>query len=58
MKTFDYYLQELHSKQYEGIDDDMPEDFNNWLGQFDVNDILEFVKDWEKTLGFWEQEPI
>ena len=55
MKTFEQYLETLHAKNYHGVDDDMPEDYFNWLQQFDVNDILEIVKIWEKNLGFWEQ---
>ncbi len=47
MKNFEEYLNTLHAEQYEGLDDEMPEDFNNWLEQFDVNDILQMVKDYE-----------
>lgn len=48
MKTFENYLQELHAKDYEGYDDDMPDAFNTWLEQFDVNDILDLVAKYEK----------
>lgn len=47
MKNFEDYLQTMHGEQYEGLDDDMPEDYNNWLEQWDVMDILQFVKDYE-----------
>lgn len=47
MKNFEEYLNTLHAEQYTGVDDDMPEDFNSWLEQFDVNDILQMVKDYE-----------
>lgn len=47
-QTFEDYLQQLHSSQYTGADDDMPDDFERWLEKFDVNDILELVKEYEK----------
>ena len=45
--TFEEYLKELHAEQYHGVDDDMPDDFNNWLEQFDTTALMEFVKDYE-----------
>ncbi len=45
--TFEDFLMELHAKDYHGVDDDMPNDFDNWLEQFDVMDILELVKKYE-----------
>ena len=46
--TFEDYLQQVHATQYTGTDDNMPDDFNKWLEQFDANDILEMVKKYEK----------
>ena len=40
MKTFEQYLNELHAEQYHGLDDDMPEDFNDWLEQFDATAMM------------------
>ncbi len=40
MKTFEQYLQEMHAEQYIGTDDDMPDDFNNWLDQFDATAMM------------------
>ena len=48
--TFEDYLQEIHGKQYIGTDDDMPEDFNGWLGAQDINDIVAWAEKWGKTL--------
>lgn len=47
MKNFEEYLKTMHAEQYTGTDDNMPDDFNNRLEQFDVNDILQMVKDYE-----------
>lgn len=45
---FEDYLRELHAKTYIGTDDNMPDNFELWLSQFDVADILELVKQYEK----------
>jgi hypothetical protein len=47
MNNFEEYLEGMHADDYTGTDDDMPEDFNHWLEDFDVNDILQMVKDYE-----------
>jgi hypothetical protein len=38
-KTFDDYLMESFVKDYHGTDDDMPDNFENWKNEFDI-DIL------------------
>lgn len=40
--TFENYLQEIHAKQYVGLDDDMGEDFADWLADLDVETILDY----------------
>ena len=47
MKNFEEYLKTLHAEQYEGVDDDMPDDYEHWLMKFDTNDILKMIKDYE-----------
>lgn len=48
MKDFNEYLQTAFTEDHpETLDDDMPEKFNDWLEQFDVNDILQMVADYE-----------
>lgn len=47
MKNFEEYLQAMHAEHYHGVDDDMSNDFDVWLEKFDVNDMLEMVKDYE-----------
>ena len=34
-KTFETFLQDKHATQYEGLDDEMPDDFNEWLCNLD-----------------------
>ena len=35
------YLQELHAEEYMGTDDDMPEAFDTWLVELQVEDWIE-----------------
>lgn len=48
-KTFENYLRELHAKDYTGTDDDMSDDYEAWLSEFDVNNILELVNIYEQS---------
>ena len=41
-ETFEDYLQEIHAAQYAGLDDDMPDDFNDWLADLDVYEYIEY----------------
>lgn len=34
-QTFEEYMQEKHLAQYEGFDDDIPDDFEKWLWDTD-----------------------
>ena len=35
--TFESYLQDKFSEQYTGLDDEMPDAFNEWLCDLDVD---------------------
>lgn len=37
---FEHYLSEIHAKQYTGTDDEMPDDYIDWLSQLDIEDII------------------
>ena len=39
-KNFEDYLQEKHSKNYTGTDDDMPKAFEEWLGGLDIDTLM------------------
>ena len=47
-KNFEDYLQHLHAEDYHGTDDDMPDAYESWLMDFDVAEILEQVKIYER----------
>ena len=40
MKNFEEYLRQVHAKQYKGTDDDMPDDFDNWLVCMDREELI------------------
>ena len=51
MKTFEQYLEdqcfELHP---EILDDDMPDFFDNWLGDQDVESLLVYSEGWGRHI--------
>jgi len=44
MKTFEDYLQDVHAKDYSGLDDDMADDFENWLSKLDVQELIDYAE--------------
>ena len=44
------YLKDVHAEQYEGLDDDMPDAFNDWLTELDVDEWIEYAEKWMGTL--------
>lgn len=60
MKTFEDYLKDVHYKEYPMVlDDDLPDHFDNWMGEQEVEDIIKYAnaygeegyaKDIEKNL--------
>ena len=51
MKSFEQYLEdrcfELH---LEILDDDMPDFFDNWLGDLDTESLLIYSEGWERHI--------
>lgn len=41
--TLEDYLQEVHAKQYTGTDDDMPDDFDNWIVELDPEEVMRYA---------------
>lgn len=43
-KTFEEFLQDRHSAVFtQLLDDDIPDHFNNWMGEQDVDEIIEYA---------------
>jgi hypothetical protein len=41
---FEEYLKEIHTKIYHGTDDDMPDAFDNWLGEIDGEEYMKWAE--------------
>ena len=44
-KTLEQYLQEVHARQYEGLDDDMPDNFDNWVANLSEKELQQYEAD-------------
>jgi len=47
---FEEYLKEIHAKDYMGTDDDMPDSFNDFLGNLDGEEYIEHGNAFSKML--------
>lgn len=41
-KDFEDFLQDKHADQYIGLDDDMPDDYDNWLQELSSEEWIEY----------------
>jgi len=48
--SFINYLMEKHADQYIGLDDEMPDDCNDWLEQLDVQEVIDFADEYTKKI--------
>ena len=42
--TFEEFLKDQHAKDYIGTDDDMPDDFDDWVGELDTQEVIDFAE--------------
>ena len=47
---FTEYLRKIHADQYQGLDDDMPDDFDRWLCELSVDDIVNYANSFGKQV--------
>lgn len=45
-KTFERYLMEVHAKQYQGVDDDMLDDFHSWRESLSSGEMNQICRNW------------
>ena len=45
---FESFLIEKHAKQYEGLDDEMSDDCNDWIGGLGTNEIIDYADEYTK----------
>lgn len=48
--TFEEYLVDKHAGQYIGLDDDMAEDYIDWIANKDPDEIIQMAEEWGKYL--------
>jgi hypothetical protein len=41
--TFEDYLMEVHATTYHGTDDDMPDNYEAWVGQLDASAVMQYA---------------
>ena len=45
-RRFEDYLMLKHGEQYGGLDDEMPDDYEKWLADLDVQELIDYANQW------------
>ena len=48
--TFEDFLSDKHADGYMGLDDDMPDSFDDWVSNLDVQEIIDYTEELLKTI--------
>lgn len=51
---FENYLQEKHMAQYEGLDDEAPDDYENWITELCVHEWIEYAEAYARIISLSE----
>jgi hypothetical protein len=46
MNNFETFLQDKHSEDYRGFDDDMPDAYDEWLCNLDGEEYIMYAQMW------------
>lgn len=49
-QTFEDFLQEKHAENYNGTDDDMPDAYEAWVCELDLEEVITWAQEWGNTL--------
>ena len=41
--SFEDFLKDVHAEDYHGTDDDMPDNFDTWLSNLQVEDFINYA---------------
>lgn len=55
---FEDYLMEVHAIQYIGLDDGMPDDFEDWLSSLGTDELVDYANEYGKKLLNLNKKPI
>lgn len=47
---FEDYLADKHAEQYCGLDDEMCEDFEEWIGDLDNQELIDYAQDYAQLV--------
>lgn len=48
-RDFEDYLQHIHGRQHpEVLDDDVPDHYEEWLADLDINDVIVWANEYAK----------
>ena len=42
---FEKFLQEVHARDYHGTDDDMPDAFDAWVSELEVDGVIKYAEE-------------
>ena len=57
-KTFKDFLISKHADQYQGIDDDMPDAYIDWITELQVDDIIQYADEHTEILLSLQKQKI
>ena len=43
MDKFETFMIDKHAEQYQGLDDEMPDDYNEWLQSLSHDEVCEYI---------------
>ena len=55
-KTFEDYLMEKHAEQYIGTKDCMIDDFNKWVQELGIDEIIELGEKFASNFRLWQEK--
>ena len=49
-RDFESFLAEKHGEQYDGLADEMPDDYEEWLANLDPQEFIDFANEYARAL--------
>lgn len=51
--TINQFLQTIHAQQYKGLDDDMPEDYTEWVDNLSTKELGAYLEQYNLQKGVY-----
>ncbi len=55
-KDFEDFLKDKHAEDYHGTDDDMPDAFDDWMGNLDISEVMDYADEYAKVYAAQENK--